>query len=198
MRRPRTAWSARAPAARQAQRAPTGVSCLHHASSPSTGSVGWGGAQRYPSYRQQHQSMGIASLHPSYGLSFLPTLVQAYTLAILRQNQKQRKRPCPFSKITSPSSRAQAPVSGARSRSAMRARARASCCSTGTRRRRRRPRRKSATPAARPKALRSTSPGARTASRWQSRSPTRSGRSRSWSTMPASSAATACWARPMT
>ena len=37
---------------------------------------------------------------------------------------------------------------------------------------------------------------ARTASRWRSRSPTRSGRSRSSSTMPASSAATACWARP--
>src|SRR5881397_932467 len=37
-----------------------------------------------------------------------------------------------------------------------------------------------------------TSSGARTASRWQSRSPTRSGKCRSWSTMPASPAATAC------
>ena len=55
--------------------------------------------------------------------------------------------------------------------------ARASSRSTSTRRRRRKPRSRSSTPAARPKALRSTSPNATTASRWQSRSPTRSARS---------------------
>ncbi len=37
---------------------------------------------------------------------------------------------------------------------------------------------------------------ATTASRWRRRSPTPSDRSRSWSTMPASRDATACWARP--
>src|SRR3954469_16248228 len=104
--------------------------------------VGWVERSETHPFAHQHQLMGFASLYPSYELSpvplghgghacALPTLrtltSTLYKRARLLSSAKTKSRgnaPCPFSKITSPSSRVLAPASGARSRTAMRARAR--------------------------------------------------------------------------
>ena len=103
--------------------------------------------------------------------------------------KNMRKPPCPCSRTTSLSSPERRPASAGPSRSVMPVKARTWCCSISTTRTPARSHAKSARPAAKRTALRSMSRGTTTASRSLGKSPTRSDRSRSWSTMPASIAA---------